>query len=275
MEARSKAGWLKLDRQNERGDFTMSTTLSRIKNAARMLKNKGPGYTFRTATTRLLLYARARISEELYERRFGIRTRGRISLGSLGIDDPDAVWYAPTSYAAFFSAMKHVPITGAFVDYGSGLGRTLIAAATFPFSRVTGVELSQSLVRGSLENVAKARGTVCPNIEVVCTNAAHWHVTTDVTVFHFYNPFLKQTLRTVVGNIAQSLREAPRQAWIVFANPWGMAPLMRSGEVIPHEWQKQTIDEIWPLHPIPKDDPDGARYRIYALDSRRTSVVEH
>jgi len=51
-----------------------------------------------------------------------------------------------------------------------------------------------------------------------------------VTVFHFYNPFLNQTLRTVLENIAQSLREAPRQA----------------------------------------DDPDGARYRIYVLDSRRT-----
>jgi hypothetical protein len=267
-------GWTKTNRKYEHGNSTVPTKLSRIKNAARMLKTEGPGYTFRTARTRLLLYIRARFSEEMYERRFGIKTRGRISLEFLGIDDPDAVWYAPTSYAAFFFAMRHVPISGAFVDYGSGLGRTLIAAATFPFNRITGVELSQSLVRNSLENVAKARRIVCQNIEVVCTNAAHWHVAPDVTVFHFYNPFLKQTLRTVVENIAQSLREAPRQAWIVFANPWGMAPLMRSGEVIPHEWLKNTIDEIWPLHPPPKNDPDGARYRIYALDSRHTSA-EH
>jgi hypothetical protein len=160
------------------------------------------------------------------------------------------------------------------VDYGSGLGRTLIAAATLPFERVTGVELSPALAKRSLENVAKARGTVCQNIEVVCSNAADWHVTAEVTVFHFYNPFLKQTLRTVVENIARSLREAPRQTWIVFANPWSMAPLMRSGEVVPHDWQKLTVDEIWPLHPVPKDDPDGARYRIYALDSRHTSFEQ-
>jgi hypothetical protein len=242
--------------------------LSRIKKAARMLKTEGAVYTFRQARTRLLLYARARLTEELYERRFGIRTRGKLSLESLGINDPDAVWYAPTSYPAFFNAMRHVPVSGAFVDYGSGLGRTLVAAGTFPFNRVTGVELSPSLVERSLQNLAKARGTICQNIEVVCTNAAHWHVPSDVTVFHFYNPFLKQTLRTVVGNIAESLREARRQAWIVFANPWGMAPLMRSGEVIPHDWQRYTVDEIWPLHPVPRDDPDGARYRVYALDSR-------
>ena len=247
----------------------MSITLSRIKKAARMLRTEGPVYTLRLTCTRLLLCARARLTEELFERRFGVRTRGKISLESLGIEDPDSVWYAPTSYPAFFNAMKHVPISGAFVDYGSGLGRTLVAAGTFPFNRVTGVELSQSLVERSLENIARARGTICQNIEVVCTNAAYWRVPSDVTVFHFYNPFLKQTLRTVVGNIAQSLREAPRQAWIVFANPWGMAPIMRSGDVIPPEWQKHTIDEIWPLFPVPKDYPDGARYRVYALDSRR------
>jgi len=249
----------------------MSTSFGLIKNAARMLKTAGLGYTFRHASTRLLQYAKARLSEELYERRFGIRTRGKIPLESLGIDDPDAVWYAPTSYSAFFNAMKHVPISGAFVDYGSGLGRTLVAAGTFPFNRITGVELSQSLVRRSLENVANARGIICQNIEVVCMNAAHWHVPSDVIVFHFFNPFLNQTLRTVVGNIAQSLREVPRQAWIVFANPsWGMAQLMRSGEVIPHEWQKHSIDEIWPLYPVPKGDPDAALYRVYALDSRPT-----
>jgi len=53
----------------------MSTTFSRIKNAARMLKTEGPGYTFRHARTRLFQYAKARLTEEVYERRFGVRTR--------------------------------------------------------------------------------------------------------------------------------------------------------------------------------------------------------
>ena len=239
----------------------------RVKKAARMLGTEGPGYTFRHVKMRLLLYARARFTEELYERRFGIRTRGRISLKSLAIDDPDSVWYAPTPYPAFFSAMKHVPVSGAFVDYGSGLGRALVAAATFPFDRVTGVELSQSLVTRAGQNVTRAKGIVCKNIEVVCANAAEWQIPSDVTVFHFFNPFHNQTLHTVVANIAQSLRETPRQAWIVFANPWGLAPLMRSGEVIPHDWQKYSIDALMPFSLMPKNDPDGQRYRIYALDS--------
>ena len=247
--------------------------LTRIKKAARMLKTEGAVSTLRHAQMRLFLHARARFTDELYERRFGIRTRGRISLQSLAIDDPDSVWYAPISYPAFFNAMKHVPVSGGFVDYGSGLGRVLVAAATFPFDRVTGVELSESLVTRSRQNIARAKGTVCRNIEAVCTNAAEWQVPGDVTVFHFFNPFQKQTLRTVVANIARSLRETPRQAWIVFANPWGLAPLMRSGEVIPHEWQKYSVDELMPLSLISKDDPDGQRYRIYALELSPESVI--
>jgi hypothetical protein len=45
-----------------------------------MLKTEGLGYTLQLACGRLLLHVRARLSEQRYERRFGIRTRGRISL---------------------------------------------------------------------------------------------------------------------------------------------------------------------------------------------------
>jgi len=215
-----------------------------------------------------LRYIGARLIEEGYERRFGVRTRGQILLESLGISDPDGVWYAPTSYPGFFRAMKHVKTSGAFVDFGSGLGRILVAAATFPFGRVTGVEFSARLVQRSRENVARARGTVCPRIEVVCANAADWHVPDDVTVFHFYNPFRGATLRAVVTDIARSLRDAPRRAWIVFAYPREMEPLMQSGTPIPRAWQASVVDELWPVHPVFKEEPaDLIRYRVYALDS--------
>ena len=235
----------------------MSGTITTI---TRLLRSDGIVATIR--------YAGARLIEEGYERRFGVRTRGQILLESLGISDPDGVWYAPTSYPGFFRAMKHVPARGAFVDYGSGLGRILVAAATFPFSRVTGVEFSESLVQRSRENLARSRGCVCRRVEVVCANAVDWRVPDDVTVFHFYNPFLGATLRAVVRDIARSLRAAPRRAWIVFAYPCEMEPLMQSGAVIPHVWQASVIDEVWPVHPVLKNEPAGGnRYRVYAIDS--------
>jgi len=232
-----------------------------VQTIARMIRDEGLEQTVR--------YARARWIEAQYERRFGIRTHGDISMESLGIHDPDAVFYLPTPYPAFFQAMKHVTTGGAFVDYGSGLGRILVAAATFPFARVTGVEHSAELVERSRTNIANAKRIDCPNIEVIRTNAADWRVPNDVTVLHFYNPFMNQTLRAVVSDIARSLREVPREASIMFGYPREMDVLMRAGEVIPTEWQKQAIDQVWPLHPVFKSFPVGHnQYRIYHLDSR-------
>jgi hypothetical protein len=213
---------------------------------------------------RTVTYALDRIVEERYERGFKIRTRGLIRPETLGISNPDSAAYAPASYGGFFKAMRHVPEkTGAFVDYGSGLGRILVAAATFPFSRITGIELSAALVERCTRNLGGAR-----QVKLVCMDAARYRVPSDVTVFHFFEPFRGETLRAVVTDIGRSLNEMPRRAWIVFANPWHMEPLMRAGEIIPHAWQKSAVDEMWPfVRPDPKR-PNADRYRVYALDPR-------
>jgi SAM-dependent methyltransferase len=235
--------------------------LNQLRTALRMFKTEGVRFT--------LQFAVARIDEERYERRFNIRTHGYFTTASLQIPDPDSVFYLPTSYPGFFRAMRHVSVEGAFVDYGCGLGRALIAAATFPFTRVTGLELSAQVAARAQENIARARGMRCPEIELIRTHAASWQVPDDVRVFHFYNPFGNPTLRSVLTDIARSLRTAPRRVWILFAFPIAMEPLMCEGEVIPHAWQQRAVDEVWPLFPIRKDDlPRLTSYRIYTVDSR-------
>lgn len=229
--------------------------LRRIKAATSMIRQQG----LRCAVT----HALDRLAEERYERRFEIRTGGQIRLETTGIFNPDSVDYAPASYGGFFKAMRHVPQkTGAFVDYGSGLGRILVAAATFPFSRITGIEFSAALIERCKGNLGTRQ------VQVVCMDAARYRAPSDVTVFHFYNPFRGTTLRAVVTDMARSLSEAPRQAWIVFANPYYMEPLMRAGEIIPHAWQKSAVDEMWPFHRSDPNHPNSDRYRVYALDSR-------
>jgi Methyltransferase domain len=208
-------------------------------------------------------YALDRLAEERYERRFEVRTGGQISLEATGVSNPDSAEYAPANYDGFFRAMRHVPEqTGAFVDYGSGLGRILVAAATFPFSRITGVELSAALVERCKRNLGARQ------VNLVCMDAARYRTTNDVTVFHFYNPFRGETLQAVVTDLARSLREEPRRAWIVFANPWHMEPLMRAGEIIPQAWQKSAVDEMWRGKRADRTRPNADRYRVYALDSR-------
>ncbi len=221
----------------------------------------------------LLRYMARRVVENHYERYFGIATRGDVMMDALGVHDRDAVHYAPSPYLGFFKAMKlvgsHLP-SSTFVDYGSGLGRIVICAATLPFKRVIGVELVEELNRRARMNIAIARGRfTCKDVSVVTTNAMHWRVPADADVFHFYNPFVNETLRATIAELARSLRESPREAWMVFGFPWQMSHLLTAGEIIPLTWQKWSGDLLWPFNKDgSKEDPLVHRYFIYRIDSR-------
>ncbi len=90
-----------------------------------------------------------------------------------------------------------------------------------------------------------------------------------MNIFHFYNPFLNDTLKGCIGQIAKSLRDHPREIWIVFGCPWQMSRLLAAGETIPNSWQKGTVDSRWPFHKdISAKDPSGDRCRVYRIDFR-------
>jgi hypothetical protein len=233
-----------------------------LSTALRIARNQGTGD--------LLRYVGHRAIEEYYERRFGVRTGGEIDLNIFGIHDPDAVRYSATPYPAFFKAMRLLPdVTGqTFVDYGSGQGRVVICAATYPFKSVIGIELAQELSRQARLNCEAARPRFrCSDVQLLTMNATNWEIPDDVTVFHFYNPFLSQTLENVIGGIASSLRNHPRTAWLMFACPWWLRPLIAQG-AIPHDWIKSARDARWPFtRDITDKYPDADLYRIYKLDS--------
>lgn len=215
-------------------------------------------------------YTAHRFVEGCYERWLGIDTGGHISLESLGIFDEESVMYAASSYPAFFRSMKIVPVDyrrSTFIDFGSGLGRVVMSAATFPFKRVIGVEISEQLTRRAQQNIERGRRRIrCGSLQLLTMNATQMRIPDDATVFHLYNPFRKRTLFAVVSAISRSLQECPRTSWILFAYPWEMDGLMRGGQVIPLAWQVGSQDIPWPFHD--DLDPNGHRYRIYSLDSR-------
>ena len=221
----------------------------------------------------LALYVSHKFSEQRYEKYFGIATGEEITLESLGINDPDAVHYSPAPYVEFMQAMRLVRAPfekSTFVDYGSGLGRIIACAATMPFKRVVGVELSEKLNQLARENLRKADSRFkCLDVSVCTANAMIWKVPSDTTVFHLYNPFLGEKLLAVLRNIVASLEQHPREAWIVFGSPWQMADLMRRAVVIPHAWQKGFRDVKWMrCRKLGGFEPDGFRTRVYRLDSR-------
>ena len=83
-----------------------------------------------------------------FDRRYGVDTSGHIPLGKLGISSSNAVYgvpYEPVTPSYFSRMVESVtlaPGTHVFVDLGSGKGRALMLAASYPFKRIVGVEFS-------------------------------------------------------------------------------------------------------------------------------------
>jgi SAM-dependent methyltransferase len=170
-----------------------------------------------------LRYAIFRLSELFYEWRLGIVSDMEILNDQLGITDMACHDYLATSYVRFRQIMKQITIRDGkdvFLDFGSGMGRAVILAATYGFHKVIGVELAESLHLTALENVRRALGRLrCRDIELYNIDARDFRVPDDVTVIYFWNPFSGEILGQVLANIRQSIVESPRTVTLLHLSP--------------------------------------------------------
>jgi SAM-dependent methyltransferase len=108
-----------------------------------------------------------------------------------------------------------------FLDIGSGKGRALLLAAEYPFRRVTGIELLPELNSVAEENIRKFSSgkLACRDVQAVCGNATEFSFPAEPLVVFFFNPLPEAGLKKLVGNLAASLRECPRPAFVIYVNP--------------------------------------------------------
>lgn len=132
--------------------------------------------------------------------------------------------YQPTEPAAFRQMMEALPISFedfTFVDIGSGKGRTLLLASEFPFPRIIGIELLDTLHRAAEENIRDycARADPRAKIESLAMDACEFEFPPDPLVVYLFHPLPETSLRRVVGKLEQSLARVPREVWVVYHNP--------------------------------------------------------
>lgn len=159
------------------------------------------------------------ICTNFYEWRFGIATRGLIESRDLGIEKTDAMGYSALEYPYILWALQTIPFPArdvVFVDYGAGKGRALAVAATHPFRKVIGVEISESLAGIARRNLASMRNRRAAHVEVCCLDAASFAVPDDGNVFFFFNPFTGATLNRVIRRIYESWCSHPRDLFVIF-----------------------------------------------------------
>lgn len=108
-----------------------------------------------------------------------------------------------------------------FLDLGSGKGRTLLMASDYPFRRIVGVELLQSLHQIAKENLHlyKNESQKCFALESICADAAAFVFPDGPLVVYLFNPFPESGMRQVLANLEQSLRTQPRHAFVLYHNP--------------------------------------------------------
>ena len=108
-----------------------------------------------------------------------------------------------------------------FVDLGCGKGRVLVLATEFGFRRVIGVEIDPALAQVARRNAAvvRARFPERAPIEIIQGDAAAVRLPPEPLVVFLNHPFWAPVLRQVMGNLAASLAEAPREVLVLYLNP--------------------------------------------------------
>ena len=166
--------------------------------------------------------------EVYHERRLGAGTSFIIPREQLDGDADalrHAVDYFPSSYLVLSEAFSQVGDdcrNAVLVDYGCGMGRTLMFAADLPIKKMIGVEVSPSLcaaARKNIERLYRRSGRTNPNWLIVNADARTFPVPDDANLFYLFNPFDAGVLVPVIDNIIRSLRAVPRPCIVIYANP--------------------------------------------------------
>lgn len=160
-----------------------------------------------------------RIADRLYETYFNVDTRYIVN-EDFELNNIEFAEYAPLQYRHLISELNALSIDktqSTLLDYGCGKGRAIICAASYPFKKVIGIEMSE-VIHYAERNIETMKHKKCADIELLQCDATSYVVPDDVNIIYLFNPFTGATLEKVFDNIEQSLRSSPRDIEILYFN---------------------------------------------------------
>jgi SAM-dependent methyltransferase len=155
-----------------------------------------------------------------FDRTHGVETSGMIP-GFLLKSGSTA--YGAAQPSILGRAITAIPNPGQchFIDLGCGKGRPLFVAAAARFMNVTGVEFSPTLAQVARRNAAifMARNLGCTPIAVITGDMLEYRLPPEPSVLFIYNPFEGALVSRLIRNIEASLRDKPRDLYVIYYNP--------------------------------------------------------
>ncbi|MGI9289950.1 MAG: SAM-dependent methyltransferase [Gammaproteobacteria bacterium] len=151
-------------------------------------------------------------NDRSFDRRHGTDTGGMVPTQDLDIDDESTKWQSNLYLGSPDRVTRHLirsldidPADYTFVDYGSGKGRVLFAAAEFPFKKVVGVEISQALHEVAERNQLLYVGAPLQSeIALWCGDAREFRLPEGNLILHMYHPFGPDILKDMLQLIQDS-----------------------------------------------------------------------
>lgn len=158
----------------------------------------------------------------VFELRHGTTTMTRGEHWGLDVTSGNGAFgrdYQPTRVRHFRILMKELalPPQSVLVDFGCGMGRAILAATSFDFRHIVGVEYSPELCEIARRNLTTFRRKTGrgSNVEIVEADAATYNIRADQNVFYVFNAFGPEVLGQVEENLLCSLRRTPRPVWLI------------------------------------------------------------
>lgn len=208
------------------------------------------------------LLRRSAARHDDFDQTYGTDTAGSLIPSEVNITGNDARHasaYTPIESADFHRMIEAMGLphaalrTYTFVDLGSGKGRAVLLAATYPFKRVFGIEMSAMLHHAAAKNVAtfQARMPACPPIELCCQDATTFAFPDDPLVLYFFHPFDETIMARVMENVRQAVHKMPRPVFLLYNRGINLQPytpaLLAMGGMLhcvaerpPDGWNGQT-----------------------------------
>ncbi|MBX2887189.1 MAG: methyltransferase domain-containing protein [Ferruginibacter sp.] len=185
-------------------------------------------------------------------RKYGISTAGFDRLSSLskkGIDLSHSSFYMPASYdllALIFEYLAPKNIQH-LIDLGCGKGRSLCVAAHYKIPKLTGVDISENLLRNAKRNLTHTCKLIQPPpvFHLILNDAFYYPIANSCDAIILYNPFDEVILSGVLNNIIESLNKHPRTLYIIYVSPVHYQLIESSGfKKIFHYRQKEFLEVI-------------------------------
>ena len=128
---------------------------------------------------------------------------------------------SPSLFQQAFARMALDYTRFSFVDLGAGKGRGLLLAANLPFRQVIGVEFVPELQAVATRNIAlyQPPERQCQDVQCILSDVCDFVFPPEPLVIFMWNPFIGPVFERVMANLEQSLRDHPRELYLVYLKP--------------------------------------------------------